>query len=103
MILVYSPIQLIGDVGVSSLTKGETKKVQHTITWNQYKEDDLTVKVKASDPSIIGRPDELTLNFEKHQFRFDYEVKAGTGRREITPSPLTPAAGKPVVVQVLVK
>ena len=96
----------IGEAGAQSLTKGEAKKIQHAIQWRQYvgpkgKEDELQVKVTASDPSITVPP-ELTLNFERHEFRFEYEIKAGTkdGTFKIT---LTPAVGKPVEVQVIVK
>ena len=61
----------------------------------------MQVKVTASDPSITVPP-ELTLNFERHEYRFEYEIKAGTkdGTFKIT---LTPAVGKPVEVQVIVK
>ncbi|HEY1186398.1 MAG TPA: hypothetical protein VGE74_02025 [Gemmata sp.] len=95
------PNPQIGEVGAVALAKGETKKLQHTINWRQYKEDDLKVKITASDPSVVV-PAELTLNFEKHQFRFDYEVKAGTkeGNFKIT---ITPAVGKPVEVTVIIK
>ena len=96
----------IGEAGAQSLTKGEAKKIQHAIQWRQYvgpkgKEDELQVKVTASDPSITVPP-ELTLNFERHEFRFEYEIKAGTkdGTFKIT---LMPAVGKPVEVQVIVK
>ena len=98
---VGSPEPTIGEAGALSLTKGEAKKIQHTIHWNQYKEDDLVVKVTASDSSIMVTPT-MTLNFEKHQFRFEYEIKAGNkdGTFKIT---LTPAMGPPVEVQVTVK
>jgi hypothetical protein len=89
------------DAGVVSLTKGETKRLSHSITWNQYPSDTIVVKVTASDPSITV-PAELTLDFEKHQFRFDYPLKAGNkeGTFKIT---LTPAVGPPVETQVIVK
>ena len=91
----------IGQIGAVALTKGEAKKLSHTIIWAKYKEDDLTVKVIASDPSITV-PAELKLTYETHQFRFDYEVKAGAkeGTYKIT---LTPAVGAPVEVTVVVK
>ena len=94
------PFPTIGDVGVVSLAKGEAKKVQHTIAWNQYKEDDIVVKLKASDPSITVAP-EITLNFEKHQFRFDYEIKAGNKEGTYTVT-VTPASGIPVEVKIIV-
>jgi hypothetical protein len=96
-----SPDPTIGKVGVVSLAKGETKKVQHTIAWNQYKEDDLKVKVTASDPSVVV-PGEMNLNYEKHQFRFEYEIKAGTKEGDFVVT-VTPAKGKPVQVLVSVK
>jgi len=96
-----SPNPKIGAVGVLSLAKGETKKVQHTIAWNQYKEDDLKVKVTASDPSVVV-PGELNLNFDKHQFKFEYEIKAGTKEGDFVVT-LTPAVGNPVQVLVSVK
>ena len=58
------------------LTKGESKKVRHAIGWNQSKDDDLTVKVTASDPSIVV-PAELKLNFEANNLDFQYEIRAG--------------------------
>ncbi len=90
-----------GAVGVVSLTKGETKKVQHTIAWNQYKEDEIVVKVTASDPSVKV-PAELKLDFERNQFRFEYEIKAGDKAGDFTVT-LTPAVGAPIQVQVSVK
>ena len=75
--------------------------VRHTISWHQYAEDDLEVKVTASDPSLTV-PAKLTLDFEKHQFRFEYEVKAGQKTGEFTVT-LAPAVGAPVAVKVTVK
>lgn len=91
----------IGEIGVVSLGKGESKKLEHKLGWRQYKEDELVVKVTASDPSITVTP-ELKLNFEQHQFKFTHDIKAGNkeGTFEVT---LTPAVGKPVKVQVIVK
>lgn len=96
-----SPTPTIGPVGALALSKGEAKKVQHKISWNQYKEDDLVVKVTASDPALTV-PGELKLNYETHQFAFEYEVKAGAreGTYKVT---LAPAVGKPVEVLVVVK
>jgi hypothetical protein len=99
--VLLSPEPQIGALGAVALNKGETKKLSHTIAWAKYKEDELAVKVSASDPSIVVPPT-LTLTFENHQFRFDYDVKAGTteGTFKVT---LTPAVGKPVEVTVIVK
>ena len=96
-----SVIPTIGATGVLSLTKGEAKKVSHTISWNQYKLDDLVLNFTASDPSITVAPT-MTLNFEKNQFRFEYEIKAGNkdGTFKVT---LQPATGPPIDVQVIVK
>lgn len=98
---VNSPDPRIVEVGVVSLNKGESKRLEHKIEWRQYKEDELAVKVTASDPSITVTP-ELKLNFEQHQFKFAHEIKAGAkeGTYKVT---LTPAAGKPIEVQVIVK
>lgn len=98
---VKSPDPKISEIGAVALTKGETKKLEHKIEWRQYKEDELVVKLTASDPSLVV-PAQLKLDFEKNQFRFDYEVKAGAkdGTYKIT---LTPAVGKPVEVSVTVK
>jgi len=96
-----NPAPTIGAVGIVSMAKGESKKIQHTITWNQYKEDDIVVKLKASDPSITVAP-EITLNYEKNQFRFDYEVKSGNKEGTYTVT-VTPAVGKPVEVKIIVK
>lgn len=91
----------LGQAGALALAKGEAKKVSHTINWRKYPKDDVTVKVTASDPSIVV-PAELKLDFEKNQFRFEYEVKAGAkeGTYKIT---VTPAVGDPVEYPVIVK
>ena len=75
--------------------------VRHTISWHQYAEDELEVKVTASDPSLTV-PATLKLDFEKHQFRFEYEVRAGQKTGEFTVT-LSPAVGNPVTVAVIVK
>jgi len=98
---VNNPEPDIGVVGVVSLTKGESKKLEHKIEWRQYKEDELVVKVTASDPSIMVTP-ELKLNFEQHQFRFTHEIKAGNKDGTFMVK-LTPAVGKLVEIQVIVK
>ncbi len=91
----------VGAVGALALNKGETRKVSQAIQWNKYPKDDIVVKVTASDPSIVV-PGELKLDFEKNQFRFEYEVKAGAkeGTYKIT---VTPAVGDPVEYPVVVK
>lgn len=91
----------IRETGSVSLAKGDTKRVSHAIQWNQYEGDTMVLKLASSDPSIIV-PAQITLDFEKNQFRFDYEVKSGTkeGTFKIK---LTPATGPPVEVQVIVK
>ena len=37
----------IGTVGPVFLTKGEVKKVRHTINWRQYEKDELVLKLVA--------------------------------------------------------
>jgi hypothetical protein len=91
----------IGTAGSLALGKGETKKVSHTIGWNKYPKDDIVVKVTVSDPSIVV-PGELKLDFEKNQFRFEYDVKAGTKEGTYTVT-VTPAVGKAVEFTVVVK
>jgi hypothetical protein len=99
--ILKSKHPVIGGVGVLSLAKGESKRITHTINWAQYESDDITIKATASDPSITV-PAELKLTFERHQFKFDYDIKAGTkeGTYKVT---LTPAVGPPIEVQVIVK
>lgn len=103
---LLDPSPKIGDVGVVSLSKGEAKKVQHTIDWRKYegpkgKEDELPIKITSSDPSVVV-PGDMTLVFDRHQFRFEYEVKAGAKEGNYTVT-VTPAAGKPVTVSITVK
>jgi hypothetical protein len=103
---VSSKDPFIGEAGVVSLTKGESRKVSHTIEWRQYegpkgKEDELPVKLTSSDPSLMVPP-ELTLTFEKHQFRFEYEIKAGNKEGTFKVK-VAPAVGAPVEVTVIVK
>jgi hypothetical protein len=81
--------------------KGDRISLRHAIEWRQFDADELEVKVTSSDPSLTI-PATLKLDFEKHQFRFEYEVKAGEKAGEFTIT-LTPAAGKPVTVKVTVK
>jgi hypothetical protein len=99
--LLRSPLPTLGPVGPVLLNKGEARKVRHTISWNQFAEDTLTVKVTASDPSVVV-PTELKLTFEGNQESFEYEVRAGQKEGEYAIT-LTPQAGKPVKVQVTVK
>jgi hypothetical protein len=98
--VVNSKDPFLGPTGVVSLKPGGSAKVEHKIEWRQFDSDDLTVKLTASDPSITV-PAELKLNFERHQFRFDYEIKAGAKKGTFKVA-LTPAVGKPVEVQVIV-
>jgi hypothetical protein len=97
-----SPVPTLGPAGPIFLTKGETKKVRHTIKWNQFKEDDLSVKVAASDPTGVVVPAELKLNFDANNLDFEYEIRAGQKEGDFAVT-LTPQAGKPVKVQVTVK
>lgn len=96
-----SKLPAIGERSEVVIEKRDRVVLQHRIEWRQYKEDDLEITVTASDPSLTV-PAKLRLEFEKHQFRFEYEVKAGgkAGEFEVT---LTPAAGKAVKVKVTVK
>jgi hypothetical protein len=91
----------IGAVPAVTLDRGGRAVVRHTIAWHQYAEDELEVKVTASDPSLTV-PATLKLDFDKHQLRFEYEVKAGQKTGEFTVT-LTPAAGKAMMVKVVVK
>ncbi len=91
----------LGTAGPFFLTKGETKKIRQTIKWRQYKEDTVKVKLVASDPSIIV-PAEITLDFEKNDLDFEYEVRAGTKEGDFVIT-LTPASGDKVVVSLSVK
>jgi hypothetical protein len=93
-------------IGPQFLAKGEAKKFRHPINWRQYKgppgkEDELIVKVAASDKSLTV-PAELKLDFERDQQFFEYEVRAGNVAGEFTVT-VTPQPGQPVVVTVTVK
>ncbi|MCE9568127.1 MAG: hypothetical protein K8U57_39495 [Planctomycetes bacterium] len=99
---------LLGSAGPFFMAKGETKKVRQSIAWRQYQGDTVKVKVVASDPSIMV-PAELTLDFEKNDLNFEYEVKTGTKEGDFTIT-LTPIVGpevpdkpEPVVIQITVK
>jgi len=91
----------IGEAKPVVLEKGGRAKVTHTIRWRQYPEDVLTVTVTPSDPSLAV-PAKLTLEFEKNEVSFEYEITAGdkAGTFSLT---LTPQTGSPVVVAVTVK
>jgi hypothetical protein len=90
----------IGDVPTVVVERGKTIKIRHTISWRQYAEDELVVKLAASPTLTV--PAELKLEFEKHQFEFEYEVQVGetVGEADII---LTPAVGQPVVVHLSVR
>ncbi len=60
------------------------------------------MKVTVSVPGIITVPSELKLNFEKNQFDFTYELRAGNKDGEVTVT-LTPEVGKKVEFKVTVK
>jgi hypothetical protein len=98
---VFGKEPVLGAVKPVVLAKKGTATVTHTLEWKLYEKDDLEVKVTASDPSLTV-PATLKLDFEKHPFRFEYEVKGGEKAGEFTVT-LTPATGKPVTVRVLVK
>jgi hypothetical protein len=98
---LQSPLPSIGEVGPVLLNKGEVRKIKHAISWNQFAEDNLTIKVAASDPSVVV-PAELKLTFDGNQEGFEYEVRAGQKEGEYALT-LTPQAGKPIKVQVTVK
>ncbi len=102
------PYPTFGDVGVLTFSKGEMKPITQKITWNQYKADDIGVKFEVYDlnknlvQDAFVVPAELKLNFEQHQFQFEYQLKAlnkeGTFKLR-----LIPALGPPVEYQVIVK
>jgi len=100
----------IGTIGPVFLTKGEAKKLKHTINWRQYAEDDLLVKVTVVDnkdkkpvaADALGFPPEIKLNFEKNQIDFEYDLKAGAKDGEYTLT-LKPAVGDEVTVLITVK
>lgn len=91
----------IGAVAAITISKGGYATVEHTISWAQYPHDKLDVRMVASDASIVV-PDTLALDFEKHQFRFTYEIRARDQAGEYTVT-LLPQAGKAVTVKVIVK
>jgi len=103
-----SKVPALGTAGPFFMAKGETKKVRQSIKWRQFEGDTLTVKVVASDPSIMV-PAELKLDFEKNNLDFEYEVRTGSKEGDFTIT-LTPVVGPevpgkivPVVVPITVK
>ena len=100
--ILVSDEPLIGSIGAVFLAKGETKKIKHSLNWRQYKKDDLTVKVTVSEAGVVTVPGELKLEFEKNQFDFTYELRAGNKDGEVTVT-LTPEVGKKVEFKVTVK
>jgi hypothetical protein len=92
----------IDPVGAVFMTKGETKKIKHNISWRQFKEDNLVVKLTSSDPTAVIVPAELKLDFEKNDLSFEYEVRAASKDGEYTVT-LTPAVGDKVEVKITVK
>jgi hypothetical protein len=92
----------ISEVGQVLLVKGESKKIQHKIDWRQYKDDFMSIKLASSDPEGVMVPEELKLEFEKNNFDFSYEIRAGNKAGDFTIT-LTPAAGPKLQVKVTVK
>jgi hypothetical protein len=92
---------VIGSVGAVTIARSGRAVVQHAISWGPDSGEELSVHVTASDDSLVV-PEKLALEFEKHQFRFEYEIRSGdqTGAFTIT---LTPAVGEPVEVEVIVE
>jgi hypothetical protein len=82
---------VIGEVPTLVLKRGQRVTVSQKVLWNRYAEDDLLLWFRASDTSL-GVPDKLELNFERHQFRFSYDVEAGT-RPGSSPSHSPPRRG----------
>jgi hypothetical protein len=97
----FQPDPLIADAPAVVLRKGESATVRHAINWREFPDDKLRVAIASSDKSLRV-PAELSLDFEEHQFRFEYAITAGdkTGEFIVT---LTPAAGKVVTVKVIVQ
>jgi hypothetical protein len=105
----FSKAPDIGASGPVFLTKGETKRLKHTINWRQYDKDELVLKLAAVDKDkkpvpadALGFPTELKLDFEKNQLSFEYDVKAGAKEGEYTLT-ITPAVGDAITVQISVK
>jgi len=94
----------LGAVPQLFLAKGETKKIKQAVSWRQFRGkelDVLNISVTSSDPSIVV-PAMLKLDFEKNNFDFEYDVKAGTTAGEFTVT-LTPEAGDKVELKIVVK
>jgi hypothetical protein len=100
------PIPKLGDLGQVFLGKGEVKKIKQAVKWRQFvglaKPDTLFIKVMSSDPAAVIVPAELKLDYDREQFEFEYEIRAGTKEGEFKVT-LTPEVGDPVVVSVQVK
>jgi hypothetical protein len=92
---------VIQSVPAITLARSGRAVVQHAISWGQYPYDELVVKLSTSDNALTV-PTEVVLNYDKHQFQFEYEIRAGDKAGEFTVT-LTPAKGKAVKVQVVVK
>ncbi len=105
---IGQPFPTINAVAGLSVSKGQTAIVQHRIDWNQFQGDTMKVGLTVVDATgmpagdALVVPAEIIVDFEKHQFRFDYAVKAGSkpGTYKIT---LKPAAGPTIDVQVKVE
>jgi hypothetical protein len=91
----------IGSIGPVTLARSGRAVVRHAISWGQYPEDKLSIKVTASDDALVV-PAKLELDFEKNEVRFEYEIRAGDKAGEFTIT-LTPATGEPVEVKVIVE
>jgi hypothetical protein len=95
------PDPILGEVPTLVLKKGQRITVSQTIRWNRYAEDGLLVWFRPSDASLVV-PEKLELNFERHRFRFGYDVTVGDKVGEFTVT-LTPTPGKSIEVKVIVK
>ncbi len=91
----------VGGMSEIVLAKGQSRIIQHRIGWNQYADDTMRLEFRSTGASIRV-PNQITLDFEKHQFRFEYEIKAGekTGEFVVT---LVPAVGELIEIKVIVK
>src|SRR5262249_48644034 len=106
--IATSPFPTFGDVGVLTFSKGQEQPITQKIHWNQYKLDDILVKVAVYDlnnklvTDAVVVPPELRLNFEQNDVKFEYKVKA-LNREGTFKVRLTPAVGPPKEFQVIVK
>ncbi len=103
-----SDIPTFGEVGAVFLNRGEKKTISQKIDWNQYKQDEIVVKFSVVDPNNnpvtdgVIVPAEMTLDFEKHQFRFEYTIAGGSKPGDYKVR-LSPAVGPPKEFPVTVK